>query len=70
MNVQNAVAARIMGEILAEGMSLSGVNLADSINSDAAAALEEIRCVVGDEKRSEKQRVKEIKRIIKNRGIF
>lgn len=70
MNVQNAAAAKIMGEILAKGMSLCDVNLADSINSDALSALEEIRIVADDEKRSEKQRVKEIKRIIKNRGIY
>ena len=70
MNIQNATAAKIMGEILAKGMSLSDINLADSINSDAAETLEEIRTVVSDDKRSEKQRVKEIKRIIKNRGIY
>ena len=70
MNIQNATAAKIMGEILAKGMSLSDINLADSINSDAAETLEEIRTVVSDDKRSEKQRVREIKRIIKNRGIY
>lgn len=70
MNIQNATAAKIMGEILAKGMSLSDINLADSIKSDAAEALEEIRTVVSDDKRSEKQRVREIKRIIKNRGIY
>ncbi|MBQ7751824.1 MAG: hypothetical protein IJR79_02505 [Clostridia bacterium] len=70
MNIQNATAAKIMGEILAKGMSLSDINLADSINADAAEALEEIRTVVSDDKRSEKQRVREIKRIIKNRGIY
>ena len=70
MNIQNATAAKIMGEILAKGMSLSDINLADSINADAAEALEEIRTVVSDDKRSEKQRAKEIKKIIKNRGIY
>ncbi|MBR4720994.1 MAG: hypothetical protein IK057_04460 [Clostridia bacterium] len=70
MNIQNAAAAKIMGEILAKGMSLSDINLADSIDSSAADALEEIRTVVSDDKRSEKQRVREIKKIIKNRGIY
>lgn len=70
MNVQNASAAKIMGEILAKGMNLCDINLADSINSDAANALEEIRAVASDEKRSEKQRIKKIKEIIKNRGIW
>lgn len=70
MNVQNATAAKIMGEILAKGMNLCDINLAESINSDAADALEEIRAVAIDERRSEKQRIKKIKEIIKNRGIY
>lgn len=70
MNVQNATAAKIMGEILAKGMNLCDINLAESIRSDTADALEEIKTVVYDEKRTEKQRVKEIKRIMKNRGIY
>ena len=70
MNVQNASAAKIMGEILARGMSLSDINLADCIDSESAAALEEIRQVVSDEKRSERRRIREIKSIIKNRGVY
>ena len=70
MNIQNVAAAKIMGEILAKGMSISDINLADSIDSSAADALDEIRTVVSDDKRSEKQRVREIKKIIKNRGIY
>ncbi|MBR4723151.1 MAG: hypothetical protein IK072_00260 [Clostridia bacterium] len=70
MNVQNAMAAKIMGEILANGMSLSDTNLAECINSAAAETLEAIRNVVTDEKKNEKQRIKEVKRIIKNQGIY
>ena len=70
MNAQNATAARIMGEILAKGMSLSNINLADSINADAAVTLEEIRRVVADEKQSEKQKIRKVEEIIKNRGIY
>ena len=70
MNVQNAAAAKIMGEVLAKGMNLCDINLADSINSEALDALEEIRAVASDEKRSEKQKIKRIKEIIKNRGIY
>ena len=70
MNVQNAMAAKIMGEILANGMSLSDTNLAESINSTAANTLETIRSIVTDEKKDEKQRIKEVKRIIKKQGIY
>lgn len=70
MNVQNAMAAKIMGEILANGMSLSDTNLAESINSAAADALEVIRNIVTDEKKDEKQRIKEVKRVIKKQGIY
>ncbi len=70
MNVQNAMAAKIMGEILANGMSLSDTNLAESINSVAADTLETIRSIVTDEKKDEKQRIKEVKRIIKKQGIY
>ncbi|MCR4718204.1 MAG: hypothetical protein K5768_01075 [Firmicutes bacterium] len=70
MNVQNAMAAKIMGEILANGMSLSDTNLAESINSAAANTLEEIRNIVADDKKDEKQRIREVKRIIKKQGIY
>ncbi len=70
MNVQNAAAAKIMGEVLAKGMNLCDINLADSINSEALDALEEIRAVASDEKRSEKQKIKRIKEIINCRGIY
>lgn len=70
MNVQNAMAAKIMGEILANGMSLSDTNLAESINSVAANTLEEIRNIVTDDKKDEKQRIREVKRIIKKQGIY
>lgn len=70
MNVQNAMAAKIMGEILANGMSLSDVNLAESINSNAATALEQIRNVVTAEGKNEKQKVEEVKKIIKKQGIY
>ena len=70
MNMQNAMAAKIMGEILANGMSLSDTNLAESINSAAVKTLESIRTVVSDGEKTEKQKVKEVKKLIKNQGIF
>ena len=70
MNVQNAMAAKIMGELLASGMSLSDTNIAELVNSAAADSLEEIRAVTSDETRNEKQKIKDIKKIIKNSGIY
>lgn len=69
MNIQNAIAAKIMGEILANGMSLSDTNLAESIDSAAATALESIRGIVNDEKKNEKQKIKEVKSLIKKVGV-
>lgn len=69
MNVQNAMAAKIMGELLASGMSLSDTNIAELVDSAAAESLEEIRAVTSDKTRSEKQKIKDIKQIIKNSGI-
>ena len=70
MNMQNAMAAKIIGEILANGMSISDTNLAECINSAAATTLDEIRIIISDEKKNEKQKIKEVKKIIKNQGIF
>ena len=70
MNIQNAMAARIMGEILANGMSLSDINLAESIDSAAANTLESIRGIVNDEKKNERQKIKEVKSLIKKQGIY
>lgn len=46
MNVQNQLAAKIMGEILSEGMSLSGIDLAGRVKSEAIDALCEIQSAV------------------------
>ena len=70
MNVQNAMAAKIIGEVLANGMSLSDINLAESINSAAANTLEAIRGIVTDEKKDERERIKEVKNLIKKQGIY
>ena len=70
MNIQNAMAAKMMGEILANGMSLSDTNLAESIDSAAANTLETIRGIINDEKKNEKEKVKEVKNLIKKQGIY
>ena len=70
MNVQNAIAAKILGEILASGMSISDTNFTEIINSSAANGLESIRNVTNNSNLSDKQKLEEIKGIIKNIGIY
>lgn len=63
MNVPNQLAAKVMGEILSEGMSLSGIDLAGRVKSEAIDALCEIQsaaCRGGDDA----SRLYEIERIL------
>ena len=70
MNVQNAIAARILGEILASGMSISDTNFEEIINSAAANGLESIRNITDNKNLSEAQKIAEIKGVIRNIGIY
>ena len=63
MSVPNQLAAKIMGEILSEGMSLSDIDLAGKVKSEAIDALCEIQSAVcrgGDDA----SRLYEIERIM------
>lgn len=63
MSVSNCLAAKVMGEILSEGMSLSGVDLSGSVKSEAIDALCEIQSAVlkdGDDS----SRLSEIEKIM------
>lgn len=68
MIVQNVMTAKIMGDILAEGMSLSGVDLKKEVNSQAVNMIEEIYNVVC-EKMADGKKIKRIKDILGNQGI-
>jgi len=70
MNVQNAIAARILGEILASGMSISDTNFEEIIDSAAANGLESIRNITDNKNLSEAQKIAEIKGVIKKIGIY
>ena len=70
MNVQNAITAKILGEILASGMSLSDTNFAEIVNSAAANSLESIRNITNNAALSNAQKIAEIKRVIKKTGIY
>ena len=70
MNVQNAIAAKIIGEILASGMSISDTNFTEIIDSAAANGLESIRNITNNKNLSEAQKIAEIKGVIKKIGIY
>ena len=46
MKIENQLAAKVMGEILSEGMSLCDVDIKSAVNSDAIDALCEIKNAV------------------------
>ena len=69
MKVQNELAAKVLGDILAEGMSISGFDIADKIHSEAADALDEIRLVLHDEMSDEKKKLCMIDGIMQKHNI-
>lgn len=50
MDFTNRLTAKVMGEILAKGMSLSDVDLSESVDSEAIKALGEIKTALDEEK--------------------
>jgi len=43
MDIANEISAKVMGDILAQGMSLSGIDLSERVNSEAVRALGKIK---------------------------
>ena len=50
MSFENELTAKVMGEILAKGMSLSGVDLKETVESEAVQALGKIKLALSQEK--------------------
>ena len=63
MEFENNVTAKVMGEILARGMSLSDVDLSKTVDSEAVKALGKIRTVLSEEK-SQKDKLNEVRKIV------
>lgn len=63
MEFENNVTAKVMGEILARGMSLSDVDLSKTVDSEAVKALGKIRTVLMEEK-SQKDKLNEVRKIV------
>lgn len=63
MDIVNEISAKVMGDILAKGMSLSEVDLSETVNSEAVRALGEIKKALSEEKNGEKK-LKRVEKII------
>ena len=63
MNIANEISAKVMGDILAKGMSLSKVDLSETVNSEAVRALGEIKKALSEEKNRQKK-LERVERII------
>jgi len=55
LDIANEISAKVMGDILARGMSLSKVDLSETVNSEAVRALGEIKKALSEEKNQGKK---------------
>ena len=63
MNIANEISAKIMGDILARGMSLSDVDLSSMVDSVAVRALSEIDEALL-EKKSDEEKLEKVEKIV------
>ena len=68
MNLPNQLTAKVMGEIIAKGMSLSEVDLSKSVESEAVSALSRINEVLSV-KKDRKQKLEEVEKIMREYRI-
>lgn len=64
MKAENELTAKVLGEIIAEGMSISGFDIVDKVRAEAVNALGEIKSVLHD-KSEEKDKLQRIDGIMK-----
>lgn len=69
MNTENELAARVLGDILAKGMSMSETDLSERVNSAAVSALDAIRLVMYNSELDERGKMAAVQEIIKKYGI-
>mgnify|MGYP004609353507 FL=1 len=69
MNTENELAARVLGDILAKGMSMSETDLSERVNSAAVSALDAIRLVMYNSELDERGKMAAVREIIKKYGI-
>ena len=69
MSTQNGLAAKVIGDIIAKGMSLSGTDLSESIHSEAVSALDAIRLVLYNCELDEHGKMQAIEQVVKSYNI-
>jgi len=62
--------AKIIGEVIANGMSLCDVNLKNEVEIEAITIIEKIQKVISDKKLGEKKKIEKINEIFINEGIL
>ena len=63
MDIANELTAKVMGQILAQGMSLSDVDLSKAVNGEAVTALGKIKTALSDGN-DDAQKLERVQRIV------
>ena len=63
MSIENDMTAKVLGKILAEGMSLAGCNMESRIESEALEKLKEIKGVISSNQ-ADKEKVESVEQIL------
>lgn len=63
MDMVNEISAKVMGEILAKGMSLSDVDLSEAVDSEAVQAMGKIKNVL-EEDNNQWQKLAKVQEIV------
>lgn len=69
MSTQNNLAAKVIGDIIAEGMSISEFDVAEKVSSEAINALNEIKLVLHNENADDNEKMRLIDEIMKKYRI-
>lgn len=68
MKITNGLAAKILGEVIAEGMHMSQINLEDRVKSEALNALGDIKFAMRQEC-TQREKLRKINEIMKMYNI-
>ena len=69
MSIPNDLTAKVLGDIIAKGMSISGFDIDDRVKTEAMNALDEIRLVMYNKNTDEKGKIRSIKNIMNRYNI-
>ena len=69
MSIQNELAAKVLGDIIAKGMSMSGTDLTDRVHTEAISALDSIRLVMYNSSLDEHGKLTAIQKVMESYNI-